>query len=82
MGTTPNVGLMAKKAEEYGSYYYLYGQNLSLSYFDHPGMIGYILRIFTDGDSIPAKVSAVIFLTSNSNKIPVFLNFECFTCIN
>ena len=36
------------------AYYYLYGQNLSLSYFDHPGMIGYLLRIFTDvfGQSI------------------------------
>ena len=37
------MGLMPQDA-----YYYLYGQNLSLSYFDHPGMIGYILRIFTD----------------------------------
>jgi len=43
------MGLMPQDA-----YYYLYGQNLSLSYFDHPGMIGYILRIFTDifGQSI------------------------------
>ena len=39
----PFMGLMPQDA-----YYYLYGQNLSLSYFDHPGMIGYILRIFTD----------------------------------
>ncbi|MGB0879216.1 MAG: glycosyltransferase family 39 protein [Polaribacter sp.] len=38
----PFMGLMPQDA-----YYYLYGQNLSLSYFDHPGMIGYILRIFT-----------------------------------
>lgn len=37
------MGLMPQDA-----YYYLYGQNLSYSYFDHPGMIGYILRIFTD----------------------------------
>lgn len=45
----PFMGLMPQDA-----YYYLYGQNLSLSYFDHPGMIGYILRIFTDvfGQSI------------------------------
>ena len=35
------MGLMPQDA-----YYYLYGQNLSLSYFDHPGMIGYILRDF------------------------------------
>ncbi|MBT7425453.1 MAG: hypothetical protein HN779_05320, partial [Flavobacterium sp.] len=39
----PFMGLMPQD-----TYYYLYGQNLSLSYFDHPGMIGYILRIFTD----------------------------------
>lgn len=45
----PFMGLMPQDA-----YYYLYGQNLSLSYFDHPGMIGYILRLFTDifGQSI------------------------------
>lgn len=45
----PFMGLMPQDA-----YYYLYGQNLSLSYFDHPGMIGYILRMFTDifGQSI------------------------------
>jgi len=45
----PFMGLMPQDA-----YYYLYGQNLSLSYFDHPGMIGYLLRIFTEifGQSI------------------------------
>ncbi|WP_298778713.1 glycosyltransferase family 39 protein [uncultured Polaribacter sp.] len=45
----PFMGLMPQDA-----YYYLYGQNLSLSYFDHPGMIGYILRAFTEvfGQSI------------------------------
>lgn len=39
----PFMGLMPQDA-----YYYLYGQNLSFSYFDHPGMIGYQLRVFTD----------------------------------
>lgn len=39
----PFMGLMPQDA-----YYYLYGQNLSLSYFDHPGMIGYILRVFSE----------------------------------
>ena len=39
----PFMGLMPQDA-----YYYLYGQNLSLSYFDHPGMIGYTLRFFSD----------------------------------
>ena len=37
------MGLMPQDA-----YYHFYGENLSLSYFDHPGMIGYILRIFTE----------------------------------
>jgi hypothetical protein len=39
----PFVGLMPQDA-----YYFLYGQNLSLSYFDHPGMIGYLLRLFSE----------------------------------
>ena len=48
------------------AYYYLYGQNLSLSYFDHPGMIGYILRIFTDlfGQSIFVVKFADFLITS------------------
>ncbi|WP_254712392.1 glycosyltransferase family 39 protein [Polaribacter sp. BM10] len=57
----PFMGLMPQDA-----YYYLYGQNLSLSYFDHPGMIGYILRLFTDifGTSIFAVKFADFFITS------------------
>lgn len=39
----PFMGLMPQDA-----YYYFYGQHLSLSYFDHPGMIGYILRLFSE----------------------------------
>lgn len=39
----PFMGLMPQDA-----YYYFYGQNLSLSYFDHPGMIGYTLRLFSE----------------------------------
>ena len=39
----PFFGLMPQDA-----YYHFYGENLALSYFDHPGMIGYILRIFTE----------------------------------
>lgn len=35
-------GLMPQDA-----YYHFYGKHLALSYFDHPGMIGYILRLFT-----------------------------------
>jgi 4-amino-4-deoxy-L-arabinose transferase-like glycosyltransferase len=57
----PFMGLMPQDA-----YYYLYGQNLSLSYFDHPGMIGYILRFFTDifGTSIFAVKFADFFVTT------------------
>ena len=57
----PFMGLMPQDA-----YYYLYGQNLSLSYFDHPGMIGYILRIFTDvfGQSIFSVKFADFVITS------------------
>ncbi len=29
------------------AYYYFYAENLALSYFDHPPMIGWILRLFT-----------------------------------
>ena len=57
----PFMGLMPQDA-----YYYLYGQNLSLSYFDHPGMIGYILRIFTDifGQSVFTIKFADFVITS------------------
>lgn len=39
----PFMGLMPQDA-----YYYFYGKHLSLSYFDHPGMIGYLLRITSE----------------------------------
>ena len=57
----PFMGLMPQDA-----YYYMYGQNLSLSYFDHPGMIGYILRIFTDvfGQSVFVVKLADFTITS------------------
>jgi hypothetical protein len=57
----PFMGLMPQDA-----YYYLYGQNLSLSYFDHPGMIGYLLRIFTDifGQSVFVVKFTDFFITS------------------
>tara|TARA_B100000795_G_scaffold263861_1_gene243586 strand:- start:670 stop:2148 length:1479 start_codon:yes stop_codon:yes gene_type:complete len=57
----PFMGLMPQDA-----YYYLYGQNLSLSYFDHPGMIGYMLRLFTDifGQSVFVIKFADFLITS------------------
>lgn len=39
----PFMGLMPQDA-----YYHFYGEQLALSYFDHPGMIGYMLRLFTE----------------------------------
>lgn len=39
----PFLGLMPQDA-----YYFYYGQNLDWSYFDHPGMIGYVLRLFSE----------------------------------
>ncbi len=38
----PFFGMMPQDA-----YYNFYGEHLALSYFDHPGMIGYLLRLFT-----------------------------------
>lgn len=38
------MGLMPQDAY----YYYVYGEHLSLSYFDHPPLIGYLLRISTE----------------------------------
>jgi hypothetical protein len=57
----PFMGLMPQDA-----YYYFYGENLSLSYFDHPGMIGYILRGFTEvfGKTVFVIKFADFFITS------------------
>ena len=57
----PFMGLMPQDA-----YYYLYGQNLSLSYFDHPGMIGYLLRLFSEvlGQSVFVVKFTDFFITS------------------
>ena len=51
----PFFGLMPQDA-----YYHFYGKNLALSYYDHPGMIGYVLRLFT---SVFGKYIWVIKLT-------------------
>lgn len=57
----PFMGLMPQDA-----YYHFYGENLALSYFDHPGMIGYILRIFTTlfGKTVFVVKFADFFVTS------------------
>ena len=57
----PFMGLMPQDA-----YYHFYGEHLSLSYFDHPGMIAYILRIFTTlfGKTVFVVKFADFFITS------------------
>jgi len=57
----PFMGLMPQDA-----YYHFYGENLSLSYFDHPAMIGYILRLFTSifGKTVFVVKFADFFITS------------------
>jgi hypothetical protein len=52
----PFFGLMPQDA-----YYDFYGEHLAWSYFDHPGMIGYLLRLFT---TIFGKHVFVIKLTN------------------
>lgn len=48
------------------AYYWVWGQNLSLSYFDHPPMIGYLIRLTTMfGHSeffvrLPALITSVV----------------------
>jgi hypothetical protein len=61
LGLLPFIGLMPQDA-----YYYLYGQHLSLSYFDHPGMIGYLLRLFSEifGQSVFVVKFTDFFITS------------------
>jgi 4-amino-4-deoxy-L-arabinose transferase-like glycosyltransferase len=57
------MGLMPQDA-----YYYLYGQNLSWSYFDHPGMIGYLLRFTSEllGQSVFVVKLTDFLVTSSS----------------
>ena len=59
----PFMGLMPQDA-----YYYLYGQNLSWSYFDHPGMIGYLLRFTSEllGQSVFVVKLTDFLVTSSS----------------
>ena len=42
-------------------------------------IVKYFFKILVAGESLPDNVSAVICLTSNSKRIPVFLYFECLT---
>ncbi|WP_299671056.1 glycosyltransferase family 39 protein [uncultured Polaribacter sp.] len=69
----PFMGLMPQDA-----YYYLYGQNLSLSYFDHPGMIGYILRAFTDTFGQTVFVVKFADFTITSLTILSFYKLSCY----
>lgn len=57
----PFMGLMPQDA-----YYYFYGQHLDWSYLDHPPMIGYMLRFFTEvfGKSVFAIKLGDFIITS------------------
>ncbi|MCL2388972.1 MAG: glycosyltransferase family 39 protein [Elusimicrobia bacterium] len=51
------------------AHYWLYSQYLSLSYFDHPPLIGYIIRLFVDvfGTSeFSVRLPAVLFFVATS----------------
>ncbi len=69
----PFMGLMPQDA-----YYYLYGQNLSLSYFDHPGMIGYLLRMTSEifGQSVFVVKFTDFIITS----ITLFVFYKLCLC--
>lgn len=50
-----SMGIMPQDA-----YYFFYSQNIALSYFDHPPMVAYFIKLFTSvlGDSVTAiKIS-------------------------
>ncbi|MBA4166269.1 MAG: glycosyltransferase family 39 protein [Chitinophagaceae bacterium] len=42
-----SVGVMGLMPQD-AYYFYVYGEHLSLSYFDHPPLIGYLLRLSTE----------------------------------
>ena len=56
------------------AYYYFYSENLALSYFDHPPMVGWMLWLFTSvlGKSIYA-VHATDFLITLATVYSVWL---------
>ncbi len=70
----PFMGLMPQDA-----YYYMYGQNLAWSYFDHPGMIGYLLRLTTEvfGTSV-FVVKLTDFLITSITLIVFYKLAQCF----
>ena len=67
----PFMGLMPQDA-----YYYFYGQHLDWSYFDHPGMIGYLLRVATDLFGSTVTVVKMTDFTVSSLSIWVFYSLS------
>lgn len=67
----PFMGLMPQDA-----YYYFYGQHLDWSYFDHPGMIGYLLRAATDLFGSTVTVVKMTDFTVSSLSIWVFYSLS------
>ena len=67
----PLLGMMPQDA-----YYYFYGQHLALSYFDHPGMIGYALRLFSEIFGQSAFVVKLTDFTLTSFTLIAFYNLS------
>ena len=65
------MGLMPQDA-----YYYFYGQHLALSYFDHPGMIGYALRLFSELFGTSPFVVKLTDFTITSLTLVAFYNLS------
>ncbi|MCI4642899.1 MAG: glycosyltransferase family 39 protein [Flavobacteriaceae bacterium] len=69
LGLVPLMGLMPQDA-----YYFMYGQHLDWSYFDHPGMVGYMLRGFTEILGSHVWVLKAADFTVSSLSLWVFYN--------
>lgn len=67
----PFMGLMPQDA-----YYYFYGQHLDWSYFDHPGMIGYLLRAASDLFGSSVTVVKMTDFTVSSLSLWVFYSLS------
>ena len=66
----PFSGLMPQD-----SYYYFYGQHLAISYLDHPGMIGYAVRLMTDlFGATPTVIKLTDFIITSFTLV-AFYNF-------
>lgn len=56
------------------AYFFLWSQNLSINYYDHPPMIGWVLFLFA---SISKSLASIRFLAILT---PLLIAFTCFSC--